>query len=160
MFQRILLALDAGEAGPVASSFAIALARAGGSRVHVVHVSEYVCCARSVGGGRPDEATGIVADALRAMHDQCISATGVTYRTSRFDAATAIATVAQQWRADVIVVGSRRRRRLNVLRRPMRDRIARASPLPVLAAPAPLRIGRRPGTPDDVPVLPNAITRS
>lgn len=143
MFQRILLAVDSGDTGSVASSFTVALARSCGARVHVVHVNEYLIGGRGLTNESPAEAAGMVADAMKEMHDAGVPATGVTYRTTHFDVAPAIADVAEEWRADVVVVGSRRRRLGASLRQAMREKIARQTPLPVLTAPAPLRVAAR-----------------
>lgn len=143
MFQRILLAVDSGDAGAVASSFTVALARSCIARVHVVHVNEYLVGSRGLTTESPAEAAGMVADAMKEMHDAGIAATGATYRTTHFDVAHAIADVAEEWRADVVVVGSRRRRFGASLRQAMREKIARQTPLPVLTAPAPLRVAPR-----------------
>jgi nucleotide-binding universal stress UspA family protein len=151
MFQRILLAIDSGDAAAVASCFTVALARSGAASVHVVHVNE-----RFIGGfglttEEPDEGADVVTEVSRDMRAAGIPVTGATYATTPFDVAPAIADVAEQWRADVIVVGSRRRRVGPVLRASMRDKIARTTPLPVLTAPAPLRVGRRARAPQVTP---------
>lgn len=150
MFQRILLALDAGDAGSVATSFTVALARRFDAAVHVVHVNEYLMGGRGLTSESPAEAADLVADALRDMHAAGVPATGVTYRTTVFDVPGAICDLAAQVRADVIVVGSRRRR-LSFLRRSTRNRIARSTPLPVITAPPPLRVEKRDRVPQAVP---------
>jgi nucleotide-binding universal stress UspA family protein len=142
MFQRILLALEGGDAGSVATSFTVALARNGAAAVHVVHVNEYLVGGRGVTSESPAEAADLVGDALRDLHAAGVNATGVTYRTTTFDLPAAICDLARQVGADVIVVGSRRRRIPRVFRRAIRDRIARRTPLPVITAPAPLRVGK------------------
>ncbi len=152
MFQRILLALDSGDAAAVASCFTVALARSGAASVHVVHVNERLIGAFGLSAEPPDEGADVVTEALRDMRAAGIPATGATYATTPFDVAPAIADVAEQWRADVIVLGSRRRRVGPVLRASMRDKIARATPLPVLTAPAPLRVGRRARAPQATPI--------
>jgi nucleotide-binding universal stress UspA family protein len=143
MFQRILLALDAGDAGAVATSFTVALARKCDAAVHVVHVNEYLVGGRGLTTESPTEAANVVADALRDMHAVGLSATGVTYRTTVFDLPAAISDLACQVQADAIVVGSRRRRFSPFRRRRIRERIARRSPLPIITAPAPLRVRKR-----------------
>lgn len=143
MFKRIVLLLDAGEAGEVATSFTVALARENGAVVHVVHVNEYLLGGRGITTETHLEAAEIVATALRAMHDAGVRATGVTYRTTPFDLPAVMCDVADHVEADLIVVGSRRRRRHALVRRGMRDRIMRRTSLPVLAAPPPLRVRPR-----------------
>lgn len=151
MFQRILLALDAGDAGTVATSFTVALARRCEASVHVVHVNEYLLGGRGIPSESPAQAADLVADALRDMHAAGVRATGVTYRTTTFDVPAAICDLADQVRADVIVLGSRRRRRPAFLRRGLRDRISRRTSLPVVTAPAPLRVDRHERTLEDAP---------
>lgn len=143
MFQRILLALDAGDPGAVATCFTVALAKKCQAAVYVVHVNEYLLGGRGLTAESPAEAADIVTDALRDMHAAGLVATGVTYRTTVFDLPAAICDLADQVRADVIVVGSRRRGLPLVPRRRIRDRIERRTPLPVVTAPAPLHVGRR-----------------
>jgi nucleotide-binding universal stress UspA family protein len=142
MFQRILLALDVGDAGAVATSFTVALARQCDAAVHVVHVNEYLMGGRGLTFEPPGEAADLVADALRDLHAAGVHAAGVTYRTTAFDVPAAVCDLAAQVQADVIVVGSRRRR-LSFFRRSVRTRIARRTPLPVITAPAPLRVDAR-----------------
>ena len=152
MFQRILLAVDAGDAGRVATSFTVALARKCGAAVHVVHVNEYLLGGRGITSETPAEAADVVADALRDMHAAGVRATGMTYRTTVFDVPAAICDLADQVRADVIVVGSRRRRILpSFMRRGTREHIARRTALPVITAPAPLRVRRHDRTLEEAP---------
>jgi|GEM_PF-3587146 len=153
MFERILLALDAGDAGTVATSFTVALARASNAAVHVVHVHEDLVGGRGITCESAAEAADVVADALADMQAAGVRATGVTYRTTAFDLPAAICELAEQVRADVIVVGSRRRRFGPLLRRGTRDRIARCTPLPVITAPAPLRASRKDRRLKDAPAL-------
>ncbi len=153
MFRRILLALDAGTTGSVATSFTVALARQCHAAVHVVHVNEYLAGGRGLTSETPAEAADLVADALRDMHAAGVTATGITYRTTLFDVPAAICDLAEQLQADVIVVGSRRRRRPRLLRRSTRDRIERKTPLPVITAPAPLRVDKSARTLQEAPPL-------
>lgn len=139
MFQRILLALDSGDTGSLATSFTMALAKKFDAAVHVVHVHQHLFGGSGLTSESPAEAADIVAEALRGMHAAGIEATGATYRTSILDVPAAICDLADQDRADAIIVGSRRRRFGSGLRRSTRERIARRTSLPVLTAPAPLR---------------------
>lgn len=160
MFQRIVLALDSGDAGAVATSFTVALAKKCGASVHVVHVNRYFVGSRGLTAETPAEAADIVADALREMHAAGIEATGVTYRTTAFDLPSAICDLADQCRADAIVVGSRRRKFGSFLRRGAREGIARRTSLPVLTAPAPLRIDKYDRTLSAMPPLLDLPVRS
>jgi nucleotide-binding universal stress UspA family protein len=151
MFERILLALETGDAGSVACSFTVALARRCDATVHVVHVNEYLMGGRGLTSESPAEAADVVAGALRDLHAAGVRATGLTYRTTLFDLPAAICDLAEHVHADVIVVGSRRRRLPWFLRRGIRDRISRRTPLPVITAPAPLRVRGRRRTLEDAP---------
>ena len=143
MFQRIVLALDTGEAGAVATSCAICLARNGGGAVHVVHVNVCRCIGRRLPRESPERAAKVVTGALSELQAAGVTATGAAYLTTSFELACTIAAVAESWRADVIVMGSRRRR---FAVRPwggLRGRLARSTALPVLTSAPPLDIGRR-----------------
>lgn len=154
MFQRILLAVDTGEAGTVATSFTVALAKVCGAAVQVVHVNRYLFGmpgARGSTAESPAEAAEVVADSLRDIHAAGVSAAGFTYRTSARDIPAAICELAAQCRADVIVVGSRRRRFGSFLRRGVREQIARRTALPVITAPAPLQVDEHECTAGSLP---------
>lgn len=142
MFQRILLALDGGDSGPVATSFTVALARSCNAAVQVVHINEYLAGGRGVTCESQADAVSVVAAAMAELEEAGVATGGVTYRTATFDVPAAICDLADQCRADVIVLGSRRRRLGSLLRRSTRDRVARRTQLPVLVAPAPLRVAR------------------
>ena len=84
------------------------------------------------------------SSALRAAG---IPTEGSLYLTSCFGVEARIANAAHDWSADVIVLGSRRRRRFARLGgKGMRERVTSLTSLPILTAPAPLAVGR--GTPD------------
>lgn len=142
MFERILLALGADDSGSVATAYTICLARHSGAAVHVVHVNEYLMGGRTLTTETQEEAAACVAAALREMRAAGVRATGVTYCATSFDVGHTIADVAENFGADVIVCGSHRRRG-PALRRGVRHKLARATPLPILAAPAPLKVRRR-----------------
>jgi len=160
MFQRILLALDSADAGSIATSFTMALAQKLDASVHVVHVNQYLIGSRGLTFESPNEAADVVADALHELHAAGINATGVTYRTSAFDLPAAICDLADECRADAIVVGSRRRRFASFVRRNTREAIARRTSLPVLTAPAPLRADKYDRTFGTVPSLLDLPVRS
>jgi nucleotide-binding universal stress UspA family protein len=143
VFQRILLALDTGESGPVATSFTIALARSCNAAVQVVHVNEYLAGGRVTACDLHEDGVGVVAAALTEMEEAGVPAAGATYRTATFDVPAAICDLAAQCRADAIVLGTRRRRLGSLMRRSMRDRVTRRTQLPVLLAPAPLKVARK-----------------
>jgi nucleotide-binding universal stress UspA family protein len=155
MFDRILLALDSSDSGPVAASFAVALARSWGASVHVVHINEYVSGGRDLTCESPAEAAGVVARALAELRDAGVSATGATYQGRAFDVPAALTDLAERYRADVIVLGSRRHRFR--LFRGTRERVARRSQLPVVTAPAPLRVPARDPALQGTPTPPRTV---
>jgi nucleotide-binding universal stress UspA family protein len=66
---------------------------------------------------------------------------GALYLTSCFGVEARITNSAHNWSADVIVLGSRRRRRFNRFAgKGVRERVIGLTTLPVLIAPAPLRV--------------------
>jgi nucleotide-binding universal stress UspA family protein len=145
MFQRVLLAVDGSDAGPVAISFTMALAPPG-TAVHVVHVNQYQVGGRGLTVETGDEACGPVHEAVADLLAAGVRATGVVCTSTCFGVAERIVAEAERWAADAIVVGSRRHRGcLRLLGQGVRARIIRLSQLPVLTAPAPLKVSRRPG---------------
>ena len=73
-----------------------------------------------------------------------VDADGVHFLANCFTLDDRIAEAAQEWDADIIVFGSRRRRLLPRLGgRGLRERVTALTGLPTLVAPAPLRLGRR-----------------
>lgn len=159
MFRRILLALDSGSSGPVATSLTVALARSSNAAVQVVHVNEYLAGRRGMTCESQADAVSVVAAAMAELEEAGLATAGVTYRTATFDVPAAICDLAVQCRADVIVLGSRRRRFGSLLRRSMRDRVARRTQLPVLVAPAPLRVARTGRALEEDPALPHPVRR-
>jgi nucleotide-binding universal stress UspA family protein len=154
MFQRVLLAVDGSDAGPVAISFTMALAPPGAA-VHVVHVNQYQLGGRGLTVETGDEARGPVHDAVADLLAARLRATGVVCTSTSFGVAERIVAEAERWAADAIVVGSRRHRGCRrLLGQGVRARVIRLSQLPVLTAPAPLRVSRRPGR-DKIPAPPH-----
>jgi nucleotide-binding universal stress UspA family protein len=153
MFSRILLAIDDSESSEVAISFATALARRHGSAVRVVHVNEYLVGGRGFTIETKVQAIGHLESAVSALRSAGVPTEGSLYLTSCFGVDVRIANAAHDWSADVIVLGSRRRRRFTRLGgKGMRERVTSLTPLPILTAPAPLTVGRR--TPTDIGELP------
>jgi nucleotide-binding universal stress UspA family protein len=142
MFQRLLLAIDDCDTGPVAVSFAIAMASPR-TTVHVVHVNQYQVGGRGLTVETREEACRAVHDAVAELAAAGVPATGCVWTATCFGVADRIVAEADRWAAGAIVLGSRRRRRL--FGQGVRARVIRLSPLPVLTAPAPLKVTRRPG---------------
>lgn len=144
MLKRILLALDSSDSGQVAISFTIAVADSD-TEVRILHVNELL-------GGRgqtmetPTEARFLLDDAVLQL--RCcgvtatgVMATGVVATATSFAVAECIIAEADRWSADSIVLGSARRRGLRrIASQGVRERVIRFSCLPVLTAPAPLRV--------------------
>lgn len=139
MFEQILLAIDDSPASEMATAFAGAVATHGQGRVHVFHVNEYLVSGRGVTLSTRDEARSLVAIAVQQLADAGVSADGSAVVASYRQVSNCIAEAALTRGADVIVLGSRRQRRLGRLFSPrVRERTTRLSLLPVLTAPSPL----------------------
>jgi len=144
MFARILLALDGTESGEAAVSFATALARQNGSLVRVIHVNELLIGGRGFATRTELESMEIVDEAVGYLRNEGVAADGVHYLANCFTIADRIAEAASDWGADVIILGSKRRRWLSRFGGAgLRERVTAITGLPVLAAPAPLRMARR-----------------
>jgi nucleotide-binding universal stress UspA family protein len=144
MFTRILLAVDGTESGDIAVSFTTALAHNLGAKVRIVHVNELLVGGRGFACETELEAMNIVDTAVGHLRSSGVAADGVHYLANCFTLDDRIAESASEWGADVIVFGSQRRRWLPRLgSRGLRERVAALTGLPTLAAPPPLRIGRR-----------------
>jgi nucleotide-binding universal stress UspA family protein len=141
MFTRILLAIDDSPSSEVAISFATALAQQSSGAVRVVHVNEYLVGGRGFTVETQSEAIGQLEKAVAALRAVGIPTEGSLYLTSCFGVETRIANAASDWSADVIVLGSRRRRRFGRFGgQGMRERVTSLTALPVLTAPAPLDV--------------------
>ena len=170
MFERILLAIDETAAGDVAVSFATAMALGGGSsgrgfdspafdspalhgratgssatgRVHVVHANLLLVGGRGVTIETRDQAARIVTGAVGQLQAAGVEATGEYFTATMFDIASRVVRASEHFAADCLVLGSQRRRRLSRLTgRGVRERLVRATALPVVTAPAPLKVGRK-----------------
>jgi nucleotide-binding universal stress UspA family protein len=144
MFTRILLAIDGTESGEVAVSFTSGLARQFDAQVRVVHVNELLVGGRGFAAETELQAMDIVDTAVARFRGADVDADGVHFLANCFTLDDRIAEAAQDWGADVIVFGSRRRRLLPRLGgRGLRERVTALIGLPTLVAPAPLRLGRR-----------------
>ena len=143
MFRRILLAVDGSESDDVSTSFVSALARESSAAVRVAYVNEYLVGGRGFTRSTTAEAREIVDGAARSLVVCGVAADGEVRLATTFDMASRIADAAAEWSADVIVVGSRRHRRLGRLSgRGMREKVTALTALPILTVPAPLRLGR------------------
>jgi nucleotide-binding universal stress UspA family protein len=141
MFKRILIGVDDGEAADVAVSFASALAERFGSAVHLVHVNEFTMGSRGVPLRTDQEATDLVLRAAEPFRTLGVAVSGSVRRACPRDVPERLADAAGEFAADVIVLGSERRRRFRALRsHHVRERTIRLTAVPVIAAPAPLSL--------------------
>jgi nucleotide-binding universal stress UspA family protein len=143
MFERILLALDDSPAGDVATAFTAALAQRAdlATSVHVLHVNERVVGGHGVTLHTRQEATDLVAQAVHQLADNGVRASGSVCVASYRGVPSRIVATAIERSAGAIVLGSDRRRRLGRLfSAQVRERTTRLTSLPVLVAPAPLRV--------------------
>jgi nucleotide-binding universal stress UspA family protein len=141
MFHRILLAIDASESADVAISYASSLAVGTDATIRVVHVNEYLVGGRGFTVETQAEAISRLEAAVFALRRAGIATEGSLYLTSCFGVEARIANSAQDWEADVIVLGSRRQRRFGRFGgKGMRDRVTGLTALPILVAPAPLAV--------------------
>ncbi len=144
MFNRILIAADRSESGDAAVSFTAALAREHSATVRVVHVNELLVGGRGFAAETELEAMDVVDRAVAQLRGAAVDADGVHFLANCFAVADRIAEAAQDWGADVIVFGSKRRRRFaRFSGGGLRERVTAVTGLPTLTAPAPLKVARR-----------------
>jgi nucleotide-binding universal stress UspA family protein len=141
MFSRILLAIDDSPSSQVALSYASALAHQSHAAVRVVHVNEYLVGGRGFTVETQAQAISHLEDAVATLRAAGIPTAGSLYLTHCFGVDARIADAAHEWSADVILLGSRRRRRFARFGgKGMRERVTSLTSLPVLTAPAPLQV--------------------
>jgi nucleotide-binding universal stress UspA family protein len=149
MFDRILLALDDSPAGEIATLFAAALARRTDATVHVLHVNERLVGGNGVTLRSRDDATALVSAAVEALAESGVRAGGSVSVSPYRGVPSRIVAAALERSADAIVLGSTRNRRLGRLfSGQVRERTTRLTALPVLTAPAPLRVTSTAGATD------------
>jgi nucleotide-binding universal stress UspA family protein len=146
MFDRILFALDDTPAGEMATLFVSALATRTGAAVHVFHVNEFQVGGRGLTLRTHQEVTDLVTGVVHQLAEREVNA-GASVRTAPYRRVPAeIAAAARERRADVIVLGSHRHRRLGRLfSTQVRERTTRLTSLPVLTSPSPLEVTSLPG---------------
>ncbi len=143
MFTRILLAIDDSPSSGVAVSFATSLARRAEACVRLVHVNEYLVGGRGFTIETQTEALEHLEGAVASLRAAGVATQGSLYLASSLGVDARIANAAHDWSADVIVLGSRRRRRFSRFGgKGMRERVTRLTSLPILTAPAPLEVAR------------------
>jgi nucleotide-binding universal stress UspA family protein len=139
MFQRLLVAIDGTERSDVTLSFAGALAQHSGAVVHVLCVNEYIVGSRGIPLRTNAEATEVLTNAVALLRAQGLRVSGSAPRASYRQVPQHIVASADDFSADAIVVGTRRKRRLGqFFSGRVREHTIRLTSLPVIAAPAPL----------------------
>jgi nucleotide-binding universal stress UspA family protein len=157
MFDRLLLALDDSPAGEVATLFAAALARRSGAGVHVLHVNERLVGGQGVTLRSRTESTALVTGAVQQLAEAGVRASGSVRVSSYRNVPERIVSAAFERSADAIVLGSTRNRRLGRLfSARVRERTTRLTALPVLTAPAPLKVT----SPDELAEWPGNLGRA
>jgi nucleotide-binding universal stress UspA family protein len=142
MWDRLLCAIDQFESGQAAVGFATGLAEAYGTEVRVFHVRELSKWARVVPLESPAEADLLVDEAVFSLRFAGVGAQGRALSALEDHVAERIVEESLFWGCDAVVIGSRRLRGLGRLSgRGVRERLLRASALPVLVAPAPVTNG-------------------
>lgn len=142
MFHQLLLAIDDSPATPVSVSFAAALAREYSVSVHVLHVNQYQFGGRGLTLLTEAEATQLVDSAVAELRAEGVPASGSVVRGTCFDVADRIVESAQVWSARTIILGSRGHHRFfpNWRGHGVRQQVMRRSTIPVVSAPAPLKV--------------------
>jgi nucleotide-binding universal stress UspA family protein len=144
MFQKILLAMDASESSQAALSFTTGLALRSGAPVRVIHVNEYLAGGRGFTVETQKEARQIVQEAIDQLRASGINSSGIVTTTNYLKVAQSIVDAAEEWPADLIVMGSNRHQRFHrVLNKGLRERITRLTQLPVLTTPAALKFAHK-----------------
>jgi nucleotide-binding universal stress UspA family protein len=137
VWNRLLCAIDGFESGQKALTFAAEMSSANQSSVRVLHIRELSKMARVMPIETPFEADELVRDAVQTLGSLGIAAEGRSCSVLEDHVARRIAGEAQHWDCQAIVLGSRRLRGIGRLSgRGVRERLLRASSLPVLVAPA------------------------
>ncbi len=158
MFTHILLALDETPAGDVAVLFTGALACRTGASVHVLHVNERLVGGNGVTLRSRREARDLVTDAVQQLATAGVRAGGSVCVSSYRGVPARIVTSAHERAADAIVLGSHRHRRLGRLfAGQVRERTTRLTSLPILTAPAPLKVTSAAGAGEGLPGLDQAL---
>jgi nucleotide-binding universal stress UspA family protein len=140
MWDRLLLALDQYESGQSALRLTTGLAQPGQSQVRVLHIRALSKWARVPPLETPLQAETLVNEAVFSLRLAGVGAEGHACSVFEDHVAQRIVDESMNWLCDAIVLGTRRLRGVDRLSgRGVRERVLRLSPLPVMAAPTPLR---------------------
>lgn len=139
MFETVMWATDGSEAADAALATARSLTDAGGGRLVVAHCVEMTLPGK--GGGsltvhaNEDELTAKVTAQVSELTDAGVAATLRTARVRVGDGARALAEIAREEGADVIVTGTRPHTALGALATSLTQRLLHVAPCPVLVVP-------------------------
>jgi len=136
MWDRLLCAIGQFESDQTALGLAASVASANESSVRVLHIRELSKMARVIPLETPDQAEELVRDAVDSLRMLGIAAAGRSCSALEDHVARRIVDEARLWESQAIILGSRRLRGIDRLSgRGVRERILRASLLPVLVGP-------------------------
>jgi len=142
MFDRILVAIDASDYSQHAVPAAAEIARKFQSDVYVLHVSEHDRGYSAVFSTEsPADATRLVGDAVRALRDTGITATGTVHDVSAGHVARDIVRAASDLECDLIVMGSRGLSDVQgILLGSVTHKVIQLAPIAVLVARGPEKV--------------------
>ncbi|MBO1332671.1 universal stress protein [Streptomyces sp. VRA16 Mangrove soil] len=137
MFQRILVAADPSPARHSVVRLAGDMARLTGAKVHVLHVAASAATLGAVVTLEDDvEAKALLDEAVTALRDTGVEAEGTVVNALTQQIAGTISSAAQEWQADLIIVGPHHRGSLEAFLNPrVSDAVAHSSRVAVLLAP-------------------------
>jgi nucleotide-binding universal stress UspA family protein len=136
VWDRLLCAIDQFQSGQRALDFVGGLASVDDASVRVLHVRELSKMARVLPLETPFEAEELVRDGVLRLTRLGVAAEGRSCSALEDHVARKIVEEARHWDCQAIVLGSRRLRRLDRLSgRGVRERILRATSLPLVVAP-------------------------
>jgi len=142
MWKHLLLAIDQFDSGQAALDFTTGIAAGSGADVRVFHARELSKFARVPPLETVADAQLLVDEAVCHLGVANVVAVGRTCSIREEHVADRIVEEARRWRCDAIVLGSRRLRGVSRLSGwGVRERVLRASPLPMMVAPTPLLNG-------------------
>ena len=145
-YERILVPVDGSATSTKGLDEAVKLARAGGSRLRILHVVDESIAFSTAESGAD---VGVVLDALRRSGERALAGAKRRARRGRAQAETslvkgiggrvadAVVAQAKRWRANLIVMGTHGRRGVNrLLLGSDAELVVRNSRIPVLLVPA------------------------
>jgi nucleotide-binding universal stress UspA family protein len=137
MFQRILVAVDPSPARHSVVRLAGDMARLTGARAGVLHVAPSTATLAAVVSLEDDaEAQAVVDEAVTWLRDAGVETEGTVVSALTTQTATTISAAAEEWRADLLVLGPHHRGVLEALVHPrVSDTVAHGGRVAVLLAP-------------------------